>query len=158
MAKRVDILYLSSVLILMFVLPMISIVEAMTTRKAADLWNLVGTWFVFWAVGVRLVTAAVRQVVNPSFTAQAIFRIDNKKSYAVVRELGLANFCMGLIGMLSFLVPEWCTAAALGGGLYLGLAGIQHILKKTASPNEVVAMVSDMIVCLILATYVVHAV
>jgi hypothetical protein len=65
---------------------------------------------------------------------------------------------MGLIGMLSFLVPEWCTAAALGGGLYMGLAGIQHILKKPDSLNETIAMVSDMIVFLILAAYMVHTV
>jgi len=142
---------------LMFVLPIISIlVEVATTRGAVDLWNLVGRWFVFWAVGVRFVTAAIRQIVNPSFTAQEIFRIDSKESHAVVRELGLANLCMGLIGMLSFLVPQWCTAAALGGGLFLGLAGIQHILKKPVSPNEVITMISDLLVFLILVAYFVQ--
>jgi hypothetical protein len=158
MVKGIDRLYLLSVLMLTLILPIISIlVEVVTARQAPDLWNLVGRWFVFSAVGVRFVTAAVRQVVNPSFTAEEILRIHSKKSHAIVRELGFANFCLGLVGMLSLLVPEWCTAAALGGGLYMGFAGLQHILKRPASPNEIIAMLSDMFVFLVLVAYMFHA-
>ena len=60
---------------------------------------------------------------------------------------------MGLVGMLSFVVPAWCTAAALGGGLYLGFAGIQRIIKKPAGPNEIISMLSDMFVFLVLVAY-----
>jgi hypothetical protein len=133
MAKETDRLYLLSVLVLMFVLPVVSIlVEIAISERLPDLWDMVGKWFVFWAVGVRFVTAAIRQVANPSFTAKEIFRIDSRESDVIVRELGFANFCMGLVGILSFLMSAWRTAAALDGGLYLGLAGLQHILKKPA--------------------------
>jgi hypothetical protein len=159
MVKGTDRLYLFSILMLMFVLPIVSfLVEIVTARQAPDLWNLIGRWFVFWAVGVRFVTAAVRQIVNPCFTAEEIFRISAKESNAVVRELGLANLCMGLVGMLSFVVPAWCTGAALGGGLYLAFAGIQHIIKKPAGPNEIITMFSDMFVFLVLAAYMFHAI
>jgi hypothetical protein len=51
-------------------------------------------------------------------------------------------------------IPEWRTAAAFTGGLYMGIAGIQHIIKKPSTPNEMVAMVSDIFIFLVMAVYV----
>jgi hypothetical protein len=38
-------------------------------------------------------------------------------------------------------------------GLYFGLAGIQHILKKPDSANESIAMISDLFIFLLIGLY-----
>jgi hypothetical protein len=41
---------------------------------------LVGHWFVFWGVGIRLGLAGLRQFLQPSFTARDIFGDDQRRS------------------------------------------------------------------------------
>lgn len=95
-----------------------------------------------------------RQAVKPAFTAKDIFHIDSVESHTIVRELGFANICFGLLGILSLFVLQWRSAAAFTGGMYMGIAGVYHIIKKPASPNEVIAMVSDIFIFLVMAGYV----
>src|SRR5580700_11599687 len=91
-------MYFASVVLLLFVFPVASIaVEALWLRGGADMMFLIGKSFVFWAVGVRLFLAGVRQVLQPSFTAVEIFEIHEPKALAIVRELGFANLSMGLL-------------------------------------------------------------
>ena len=85
-------MYLASIVLLMLVLPAAGvIVEALWFGSAADVMLLVGKWFVFWAVGVRLFIAGVRQVAQPQFTAESIFEIKDRAAFGIVRELGFAN-------------------------------------------------------------------
>ena len=56
------------------------IVEALWFGSAADVMLLVGKWFVFWAVGVRLFIAGVRQA-QPQFTAKSIFEIKDRAAF-----------------------------------------------------------------------------
>jgi hypothetical protein len=67
--------------------------------------------------------------------------------------LGFANICFGLTGMLALFIPSWRPAAAFAGGLYMGIAGVYHLIKKLATPNEVVAMVSDIYILLVMGAY-----
>jgi len=60
--------------------------------------------------------------------------------------------------MLSLFIPAWRPAAAFAGGLYMGIAGVYHLVKKPESPNEMVAMVSDIYILLIIAGYLVSIV
>ena len=146
--------FLLIVLLLMVIFPILSIgIECVILSRALHL-VLVGKWFLFWAVGVRLFTAGIKQSINPAFTAEKIFHITDKSGYPVVRELGFANICMGLLGTVSLILPQFRIAAACAGGLYFGLAGFLHILKKRDSFNESVAMVSDVGVFVVMAVYV----
>ena len=106
-------------------------------------------------MGVRLFTAGIRQAVKPSFTAESIFHLKNPESFILVKELGYADLCLGLIGIVSLSSPQWRMASACSGGLFLGIAGVSHILKSPASPNEWLAMVSDLFITLINASCVV---
>ena len=55
-------------------LPLLSIlIEWLCINGSGDPVALIGKWFVFWAVGVRLLLASSRQVAQPAFTAQTIF-------------------------------------------------------------------------------------
>jgi hypothetical protein len=146
-------LYVITVVLLMLVLPVVSILIVHFGFGSAIGWMLIGRWFVFCALGMRLFTAGIRQVIKPELTAKEIFHFTGEESYAVVRELGFANLSLGLIGILSLVKTEWTQASAICGGLYMGIAGIQHFFKKPAGFNEWVAMVSDLFIFVIAAMY-----
>ncbi len=152
-ARRINKFYLSTVLLLMLVLPVVSILIDRHYQPNGSLIALTGKWFVFWAIGMRLFTAGIRQVAKPAFTLQQIFHIQSTGAQAVVKELGFANICFGLAAILSLFIPGWRPAAAFAGGLYLGIAGINHLIKKPASLNEVIAMISDLFVFVVIGVY-----
>jgi hypothetical protein len=75
--------------------------------NAAPLMALVGKWFTFWAVGVRLFLAGASQVFRPQFTLQGILGVKDPGANVIVRELGFANISMGTLGLLSLVYPAW---------------------------------------------------
>lgn len=147
-------MYFIVVLLLMFLAPLGSIyAEHWHFHSAAPLLALTGKWFVFWSVGVRLLLAGLRQYFQPRFTAQQIFHIEGDGVLMVVQELGIANFCAGVIGMLSLLYPAFVLPAAIYAAIFYGIAGVRHIAEKNRSTNENIAMVSDLFVSVALAGY-----
>jgi len=142
------------VLLSMFVLPIGSaLVELFVFKSPIGILALLGKWAVFWAVGVRLFTAGLRQAINPEFTAREILGISGKEPLQVIQELGFANISMGLLGLLTLLQGNWTIPAAISGGLFYGLAGIRHIFKAGRNPLENVAMLSDLVMALFLAGF-----
>jgi hypothetical protein len=146
--------YVLSVFVLTFVLPIVaSAGEMLLDKNTIFSFDLMEKWFIFSAVGLRLFAAGIKQVADPAFTAKEIFQIDSPQSLPIVRELGFANLSFGLIGILSLFLPTWRAASAFGSGLYYGVAGIQHLIKKTASANEKFALITDIIIFIFLAVY-----
>jgi hypothetical protein len=144
-------MYLAIVVLLMLILPVVSIfVEFIVLHSAADLLFLVGKWFVFWAVGVRLLLAGLRQVVNPAFTAQTIFGVRDQGALTIVQELGFGNLSIGLIGALSLIEARWIVPAAVAGAAFYGLAGIKHLTKGERNGLENIAMISDLFIFVVL--------
>lgn len=151
-------MYFVTVIVLLFVFPVASVtVEALRSPHTVNLIILMGRWFAFWAVGVRLFIAGARQVIQPRFTAQEIFRIDQPESFALVREIGFANLSMGLLGMCSIFRAGWIVPAALVGGLYYGLAGIGHVFQSERNAKEYMAMISDGFAFLVLISFVLRS-
>ena len=152
--SKISNMYLISVLLLMLLLPGIFVaVTYYAGNSAQSFMSLVGKWFVFWGIGGRLLTAGIRQVTKPAFTAEEIFHLKEKASHVVVKELGFANICLASIALVSLYLPHWRMAAAVSGGLFFGIAGINHLIKKPVSPNEWVAMVSDIFIALVMLAY-----
>ncbi|MGH6865384.1 MAG: DUF6790 family protein [Methyloceanibacter sp.] len=149
-------MYIAAIVLLLLVLPLASIAaEAFwLPASAQDLMGLVGKWFTFWAVGVRLFLAGVSQVFRPQFTSEGILGIKDQGATAVVRELGFANLSIGALGLLSLAVPHWALPAAIVGGLFYGLAGLGHLLKGDRNLKEQVALASDLVMFLVLAAFV----
>ena len=148
-------MYIASVVLLLFVLPMISIVvERLVGAHGSSLLVVVGRWFCFWAVGVRLFLAGVRQTIQPGFTAEAIFQVRNPAVWPIVREVGFANLSMGLLGLLSLWHREWLIPASLVGGLYYGLAGAGHLAGKERNAKETFAMITDFVPFVVLGVFV----
>jgi hypothetical protein len=142
---------------LLFILPILSIsAEIIFEHEILD-WTLVGKWFIFWAIGIRLFTAGINQASNPGFTAR-IFQMKTQEGLVVIKELGFANISMGIMGILSVINNSWRPLAAVVGGLYLGLAGFQHLFKKPDSRNEVIAMFYDLCVFVLILFYLVFTI
>jgi hypothetical protein len=139
------------------VLPLLSITGEVIFEHESFTWMLVGKWFVFWTTGIRLFTAGISQSSNPAFTAR-IFKMKTQESYIVIRELGFANISLGVMGILSVINEHWRILAAITGSLFFGLAGIQHLFKKSDSSNEMIAMIGDLFVFIILLSYLISAI
>lgn len=146
--------YIIGVCILTFALPVVcSLVERLKNGDTLPLVALLGKWFIFFSVGVRLFMAGIKQITDPAFTAKEIFHINSPESLPIVRELGFANLCFGLIGIISLFIPAWRIVSAFGSGLYYGIAGFQHLIKKPAGANEKFAMITDIVIFVCLAVY-----
>lgn len=146
-------MYLVTIVLLLLVLPAISIaIEALT--RGGDGLLLVGKWFVFWGVGVRLFIAGLRQTVQPRFTAAEIFAISDAGAFAMVREIGFGNLAMGTLGLLTLAFAGFLIPAAIVGGLYYGLAGAGHAVRGHRNAAGQVAMVSDFLIFALLAVFV----
>jgi hypothetical protein len=123
-------------------------------QSSADLVALIGKWFTFWGVGMRLGLAGLRQAFNPAFTAKDIFEIEDERAQEIVRELGFANLALALLGVLA-LLPGWTPPAALAGALFFALAGWKHVVATQRNATRTVAMASDLFIAAVLAYYLV---
>ena len=150
--------YIISVSVLTFILPAICFVTEHFFTNTVLSFNLFGKWFIFSAVGLRLFLAGIKQVINPEFTAKEIFHLDSSDSFPILRELGFANLCFGLVAVVSIFKPEWRTVSAFASGLYFGFAAIQHGFNKTSGINEKFALWTDLIIFVFLSVYFIKSI
>lgn len=146
-------MYLALIVLLMLVLPVASIAVELSAGMGGDLLFLVGKWFVFWAVGVRLFTAGVHQVAKPGYTAQTIFRIGDPNAEKLVTEIGFGNLSIGLLGLLSIFNAGWIVPAAIAGCAFYLLAGIKHVMNRERTSVETIPLVSDIAMAALLIVY-----
>ncbi|WP_395646155.1 DUF6790 family protein [Terricaulis sp.] len=148
-------MYFAVIALFMLILPGACVAaEYYWLHSSADIVALIGKWFTFWGVGMRLGIAGFRQAFNPGFTARDIFEIEDERVNPIVQELGFANLALALLGLLA-IVPGWTMPAAIAGGLFFALAGWKHASVKERNLTRSVAMISDVFIALLLAIYVV---
>jgi hypothetical protein len=134
----------------MVVLPGLSVAAEAAIRGVPLSIVLVGKWFVFWMVGIRLFAAGLRQITQPQYTARTILKLTGNEALVVIRELGFANVAMGLLGVASLPFPDWRSPAALVGGVFYGLAAGHHVLQPHRGRLQNIAMVSDFFAAIVL--------
>jgi hypothetical protein len=134
----------------LFALPLLCILLDAHGRGSAPDLALLAKWYTFWAVGVRLFLAGVRQVIQPQYTASVILGIKEQASLLLVRELGFGNLAIGLIGLLSIAIASARTAAALAGGVFYCLAGLNHLVHSQRNRLQSVAMITDLFAAAVL--------
>ena len=148
-------MYYASVLLLTLILPAGSVyAEQALAHSVLPLMLLVGKWFAFWAGGVRLFIAGIRQQLRPRLTSEGIFGITSDDPLVFIEELGMANVSMGAIGIVAVLVPAFILPAAIVGGLYYAQAGIGHLRHGGRNAQRNLAMISDLFVAVMLLGYV----
>jgi hypothetical protein len=150
-------MYVAIVIALMFLFPLISVAVQMALMDhgmltAAAAFGIIAKWYVFWAVGVRLSLAGLRQIFQPRYTAETILGLKSPDALILVRELGFANAAIGMAALGTLGSPSWVTPLALIGAIFYGLAGINHCFHKNRNKLENVALVSDLFAGLVLAT------
>jgi hypothetical protein len=143
-------MYLPMVISLMVVLPIASIVVEVFLLHRAFSAEIARRWFVFWAVGVRLLTAGLSQIIRPRFTAEEILGMRSEEALFFVRELGFANTAVGVAGVACVVARGWSLPLALVGGVFYGLAGFNHALHEERNRLQDIAMVSDLFVAAVL--------
>ncbi len=151
-------MYFAIVLCLMLAAPLGAIaIEHSLLHSATAMMALVGKWFVFWAVGVRLAVAGLRQYFDPRFTAEQIFDIHGDDALPLVRELGIANFAAGTIGILSLVRPDFILPSAIAAAIFYGLAGFRHAAQPRRNAKETFAMATDLFAFAVLSAYAAFA-
>ena len=145
--------YLAIVSLLTFVIPLTGFILEHLINKSGLTFLLFGKWFIFSAVGLRLFMAGLRQTTQPGFTSRQIFHIEGPEALPIVRELGFANLCFGLVGLIALFIPGWRVVSAAASGLYYGLAGLQHLIKRPAGANEWFALWTDLLIFALLALF-----
>ena len=149
-------MYSLIVALFMFVLPLVSVVvEMLVFHSTSSVVMLVGKWWTFWGVGMRLFTAGLRQVIQPRFTAEEIFHFKTTEALILIQELGYANIAMGITGLLAVSNSVWVVPGAIAGAVFYGLAGIRHVFKPNRDRLENIAMVSDLWMAAILLIFLV---
>lgn len=131
--------------------------ERFVFNGGADLLTYLGKWTVFWAGGVRLLAAGVRQVVQPGWTLREVFEVASDDGKPVVQELGFANIAIGLVCTLSLIEPRFLVAGAVVSGVFYAFAGLKHATADNRNTNRNVAMLTDVYVGAVLAAFVVLA-
>jgi hypothetical protein len=152
---RGALMYIAIVALTMLILPVVSIAIDYDLHPSSSAVVLVGRWFVFWGVGVRIALAGMRQFFQPSFTARDIFHTTSDEVLPIVRELGVANFSAAVVALLSLAMPSFVLPAAISAAIFYGIAGIRHFAERDRSPNENIALGSDLFMASLLALFVV---
>jgi hypothetical protein len=148
-------MYFVIVVLFLFVCPLASAaIEAFRLHQTLANVTLIGRWWTFWAVGVRLFIAGIRQVIQPRFTAEEIFGIREVSALPIVREIGFANLSMGTLGICSIFRPSWVLPAAVVGCLYYAFAGLGHLPQKNKNGKEYTTMISDGFAAVVLTAFV----
>lgn len=150
--------YIGVVTALTFIVPAIGFAVEHFSSGTLLSFDLFCKWFIFSTVGLRLFLAGIRQTTKPEFTAKQIFQIDNPDSLPIVIELGFANLCFGLVGIISLFKADWRIVSAFASGLYYGLAGLLHLLKKPVGINETFALWTDLLIFALLFAYFIYVI
>ncbi|MFD2140941.1 DUF6790 family protein [Ancylobacter oerskovii] len=144
-------IYFATLLLTMVILPIVSIASELAGNGTLiGFFAIASKWFVFWAVGVRLLLAGLMQLIKPGYTASAILGVDDVRAHVLVQELGCANLAMGAAGLLSLLISSWVFPVAFVGAAFLGLAGLNHMRRPERNLRENMAMASDLVAAFIL--------
>lgn len=153
-----NMMYLLIVALTMFILPVGSIwIDARHTANPELIW-LIGKWFVFWGVGVRLLLAGLRQYMQPAFTSREILGLESPDVFVLVRELGGANIAAGIVGLISLALPSFVIPSAVASGIFYGFAAAEHAKSKHRNTNEIIALVSDVFIAVVLLGFAIAAI
>jgi hypothetical protein len=144
-------MYFVIVVALMLVCPLASIgIQILFDGPGMLTAVIIGKWFVFWMVGIRLFLAGLRQIVQPRYTAEQILGIKDPDAMLIVRELGFANTAIGSVAVASLVFRNWELPIALAGTIFYALAGINHATHKHRNRFQNIAMASDLFAAAVL--------
>jgi hypothetical protein len=141
--------------VLLFILPALFIlVHAFAYGDTLPIMLIIGKWFVFFAVGARLVGIGIRQILRPRASAKREFAVTDEHASRIMRILGLVHLSIGLVGVLSLFNTGWIIPSAIVGAFYYGFMGVQNFLTKEKNVYGYIAIGSSAFVALVFTVVV----
>ena len=137
--------------LLLTALPVLSVAYEYHFAQAALTGALIGKWFAFWAIGVRLMLAGCTQLASRRSKSRDVFAA-REDSKIVKKATGVADIVLAAMGFLCFEIGEASLLATITLGIYMGLACLQQDFKKPATITGWINMVYDLIVFAVIAT------
>jgi hypothetical protein len=142
------------VVMLMVVLPILSILsELLIFPTSTEFMPLVGKWFVFWAMGIRLFLTGLHQAIAPQFIVKQRFAIKTKEPPIIVKESEFATLAIGCLGIIALFSQAWIMPAAMTGGLFYALEGIRYLEQNERDPQNNMKMLADLFTFIVLLAY-----
>ena len=142
---------------IMIILPLVSICIEYFRNKEVPLWMVIAKWVLFWSVGIRSLTAGIVQMVHPAYTAEIIFHLSGTDYYIFIRELGVANFAIGLSAIISLRKINWRIPVAFISFIFNLFLSANHILNFQAGFNEGVSLAGDLLVVVTLGYFLIRS-
>ncbi|PVD52239.1 hypothetical protein DC498_10980 [Terrimonas sp.] len=134
---------------LLTALPVLSVIAEHQFHHTDVNTILVGRWFIFWTVGIRLLVAGFTQVITAHRQGNTIL-LRGDPNGDTRKIIGLVKILLAGLGFLCMINNEWSLLAAITVGLYIGLAGFQHDFKKPITWEDWIYMIYDLLVFLMI--------
>lgn len=130
-------------------LPLVSLIIEHKINDVEIQAGLVGKWFVFWTVGIRLLIGGVVQILAALRQGNTILLRSNAGS-DTRKIVGIVKMALAVLGFLCIINDKWSLLAAVTAGFYIGLAGFQHDFKKPVTKEGWLYMAYDGLVFLMI--------
>lgn len=153
MTKRKFGLYEISVVLFFLILPLFAVLIDLLIAKTPFSFFLLLKWSDFSIVGLRLISAGIKQVLTPEFTLKSIFEIEDQRATRLVTEIGFSNISIGTIGILSLFFSTFRLPISICGALYFLLCFLMHLKDK--KKGELFSMLTDFYAFIILTLLIV---
>lgn len=99
-------------------------------------------WLCFWIIGFGAISAGMMQMFNPSYTANLLHV--TMDDYIIIRELGCAEFGIGLVALLSFKWTAFRKPATMTYGVFIFGCTIIHLFRLSVIDfGEIVSTLND---------------
>ncbi len=121
-------------------------IDAPGTDSSTPFDELALRWMLFFGMGMSVLGGALTHTVFARDTARAIGWETSGFQY----EVGFASLGIGLAGIYASVVdePKAWVAASIAGGLFLLLAGLNHVVEivrdKNYAPGNTAILLSDL--------------
>lgn len=110
---------------------------------AYNLWDILCKWFAFWCLGIAPITVALMQMFNPSYTANLLSI--SLTDFIIIKELGYAQFAIGLLGLFSLKWKAYRQSAAIVYGVFILLAMLNHFMRLAViDVDEIASTAADL--------------
>lgn len=125
-------------------------------NDSSSKFDIICKWFVFWSLGISAVTAGLMQMFNPAYTANLLSISTN--DFIVIKELGYANFSIGLIAVISLKYEKFRQPAAISYGVFMLLCMLNHMTRlNVISLDEIVSTAADLLVVVVAVLVIVNS-
>jgi hypothetical protein len=145
-----NILSLSMDFLLLAILPLLSVAGEQHFVNASISIILLGKWFLFWTIGVRLMVKGFAQVIRSVRNGNSSL-LNRDETGDFTKMLGLAKMALAGMGFLCVVNDQWSLLATITVGVYLGLTGFQHDFKRPTTTRGWMSMSYDFLVFTVIA-------